>query len=108
MIRHPRVWFAAAAIFSAVNLFGVAYAALAREGPHTAIHVALLIPGLWAMWVVGPAARRRAAGREPAVDERIEYLQQSVDAVALEVERLGEKQRFDEKLRVERKPEQAP
>lgn len=108
MIRHPRVWFVAAAIFSAVNLLGIGFAAAAREGPHAAIHVALLIPGVWAMWLVGPAARRRAAGRQPAVDERIEYLQQSVDAVALEVERLGEKQRFDEKLRVERKPDQAP
>jgi hypothetical protein len=102
------VWFAAAAIFSAVNLFGVVYAGLAREGPHAAIHVALLIPGLWAMWLVGPAARRRAAGREPAVDERIEYLQQSVDALALEVERLGEAQRARERSRVEQIPPLPP
>jgi len=32
----------------------------------------------------------------------MEYLQQSVDAIALEVERIGEKQRFNEKLRAER------
>jgi hypothetical protein len=34
-------------------------------------------------------------------DERLNYLQQSVDAVALEVERIGEAQRFNEKLRGE-------
>jgi hypothetical protein len=37
-------------------------------------------------------------------DPRIDYLQQSVDAVALEVERLGEAQRFQEKLRAEKRP----
>ena len=35
-------------------------------------------------------------------DERLEKLQQSVDAVALEVERIGEAQRFREKLDAQR------
>jgi hypothetical protein len=37
-----------------------------------------------------------------AEQQRIEYLQQSVDAMALELERVGEAQRFADKLRVER------
>jgi hypothetical protein len=36
----------------------------------------------------------------------LSYLQQSVDALALEVERIGEKQRFGEKLRSQ--PETPP
>ena len=35
-------------------------------------------------------------------DSRLDYLQQSVDAVALEVERIGEAQRFNEKLRAQK------
>lgn len=108
MIRHHKAWLVAAAIFSAVNLLGIGFAAAAREGPHAALHLALLVPGLAAIWFLTAARRRHAAAGTPAIDERIEYLQQSVDAVALELERLGEKQRFDEKLRVERKPEEQP
>lgn len=104
MIRHPRVWLGAAAIFSAVNLLGAGYAVALREGPHAALHAALLLPGLVAMWALRGGARRTPHAATPPVDERIEYLQQSVDAVALEVERLGEKQRFDEKLREKRPP----
>ncbi len=104
MIRHPRAWLVVAVLFSAVNLAGAAYAAAMREGPHAALHVALLLPGLLGMWKLRGAVRRSPGIATPAVDERIEYLQQSVDAVALEVERLGEKQRFDEKLREKRPP----
>jgi hypothetical protein len=54
-------------------------------------------------WLVAPWRRpREAEVPRPLSDERIEYLQQSVDAVALEVERLGESQRFNEKLRAVR------
>jgi hypothetical protein len=42
----------------------------------------------------------------PANDPRIEQLQQSVDAIALEVERIAEAQRFTTKLLAER--EQTP
>jgi len=54
-------------------------------------------------WLVAPWRRREEpAPVEQLSDQRIEYLQQSVDAVALEVERLGESQRFNEKLRAVR------
>ena len=40
--------------------------------------------------------------RAQVAEQRIEYLQQSIDAMALELERVGEAQRFSDKLRVER------
>jgi hypothetical protein len=40
--------------------------------------------------------------RAQVAEQRIEYLQQSIDAMALELERVGEAQRFSDKLRVQR------
>ncbi len=45
---------------------------------------------------------RRQPRALPAEDPRIEQLQQSVDAIALEVERIAEAQRFTTRLLVER------
>ncbi len=43
----------------------------------------------------GDSGRQR---RDPAVDLRLERIEQAVDAVAIEVERLGESQRYQAKL----------
>ena len=60
------------------------------------------------MWVenetrgqFAPWKRRQPAAPDQLPDARLDYLQQSVDAVALEVERIGEAQRFADKLRAE-------
>lgn len=75
------------------------------EPAHAVAHAALLLVG-YVGWLVGPWRRPQDQSyAQPAAqlpDERIEYLQQSVDAVALEVERLGESQRFNEKLQAVR------
>ena len=49
---------------------------------------------------VSPALRER--------DERLERLEQAVDAIAVEMERVGEGQRFMTKLLAERRAERAP
>jgi hypothetical protein len=47
--------------------------------------------------------RRIAKSPRPRVDDpRLEHLQQSVDAIAIEVERIAEAQRFTAKLLAER------
>jgi hypothetical protein len=72
------------------------------ESMHALAHAVLLLVG-YVGWLVAPWRRREEpAPVEQLSDQRIEYLQQSVDAVALEVERLGESQRFNEKLRAVR------
>ena len=71
--------------------------------------VSVIIVGLvGALSLIGVVVVRgvtRAARRPPAPqldDQRLEQLQQSVDAIAVEVERIAEAQRFSAKLLVER------
>lgn len=102
MTRRSKLWRVAAGLFVVINLGGAVYAAALGEGLHAATHVVLLVVGLvgYLMWRLARAQRQALPSAELA-DPRIEYLQQSVDAIALEVERIGEKQRFTDKLRVE-------
>jgi hypothetical protein len=102
MTRRAKVWLVVADIFAVVNLAGAGIAAAQGELLHTTVHLGLLGLGLYMMWRVGTVRR----GQEPAhavLDAaRLEQLQQSVDAIALEVERIGESQRFNAKLQAER------
>lgn len=106
MSRPSKKWRVAAAAFILINLGGAGYAAAMGEWVHAAVHVGLLIGG-YLMWPLVPGAQEQDLPQAELADGRIEYLQQSVDAIALEVERIGEAQRFNEKLRAERveKPE---
>ena len=102
MIRRSILWRAGAALFIVVNAGGAILAAAMGEQLHTAGHVVLLILGLGAYTVWRGAPRRQDLESSRQADERLDYLQQSVDAIALEVERIGEAQRFSDKLRAER------
>ncbi len=84
-----------------MNVAGVGWAIANREASHAALHVGLLIGGYIA-WRLLPWGQMRKAPHAQPVDERVEYLQQSVDAMALEVERIGEAQRYSDKLRAAR------
>ena len=101
MVRRSRLWRWAAGAFVVINVLGAAFAIAMGEPMHAAGHAVMLTLGYLA-WLLMPGRR----GQDPAdparsqlPDERIEYLQQSVDALALEAERIGEGKRFDEKLR---------
>jgi hypothetical protein len=101
MTRRSRLWRAAAGFFLFINVAGAAYAIAMGEGMHALVHAVLLTLalGAYSTWRVSrPVA---VAETSRLSDDRLEYLQQSVDALALEVERIGEAQRFKEKLRVE-------
>ena len=101
MSRGRTIWKAAAIVFTVVNLIGLGMAVGAQEQMHSAIHVVLSLVGAFAVWRLSS----RSAVMEPALDTlaepRLEALQQSVDAIALEVERIGEAQRFNAKLQAE-------
>jgi hypothetical protein len=104
MIRRSRLWPAVVALFIFINVAGAAFAIAMGQSMHALAHAALLLVG-YVGWLVAPWRRREEPAPAPSPqlsDDRIEYLQQSVDAVALEVERLGEAQRFNEKLRAVR------
>lgn len=101
MTRRSKLWLAAASLFALVNAAGAGFAGALEQGEHAAAHVVLLFVGVYAMWrIISRAGPGSPAMHEDA--ERLEQLQQSVDAIAVEVERIGEAQRFSAKLHGER------
>jgi threonine/homoserine/homoserine lactone efflux protein len=108
MTRRATIWMAVAGLFTVINLGGAVYAGFLKEQAHAMIHVVLTIGGAYLMWRIAARARENsmensmlgAAGMP--TEARLEQLQQSIDAVALETERIGEAQRFAEKLRAEK------
>jgi len=102
MAGSKRTWTVVAVLFTVVNVAAAIYAAWLSEQMHAAGHVAASFLGVyWVRWLNRGQPER---GESTATLEasRIEALEQSIDAVALEVERLGEAQRFAEKLHAER------
>ena len=106
MIKRSKLWRLAVGAYLFINVAGLLYAWRMDEEMHAMAHLFLLLLGV-AGYIGWRIARRgmpqedhlpRAQGAE----QRIEDLQQSIDAMALELERVGEAQRFSDKLRVER------
>ena len=102
MTRRSTLWRVVAGVYVFINVAGMIWALFSENDVnHALVHAGLLVAGFVA-WRA-PWRQQPEAPHVPKLDEqRIEYLQQSVDAIALEVERIGEKQRFSDKLRVER------
>lgn len=104
MTRSSKIWKWAAGLYAFINLGGLAFAAAQGEEMHAMMHLFLILLGLAAL--VGWKLARRTPRQEPSRalpgDERLEYLQRSVDAMALEVERIGEAQRFSDRLRTDK------
>jgi hypothetical protein len=102
MTRRSKLWLVLAALFTLLNLAGVPMAAAAGERLHTAAHVGLMLLGAFLVWRLAPRAGRKDPVMLEPTEERLERLQQSMDAVALEVERIGEAQRYSARLQAER------
>jgi hypothetical protein len=102
MTRRAKVWLAVADVFIVVNLAGAWLAARQGELLHTTVHVGLVAFGSYLVWRLAALRRRQEPPIDPVAAERLEQLQQSVDAIALEVERIGESQRFSARLEAER------
>lgn len=62
----------------------------------------IVVASKWAL----AATKRREQLPSPYTDGRLEQLQQSIDAIAIEVERIAEAQRFSAKLLAGREAEQ--
>jgi hypothetical protein len=97
-MAQRRLWSVAAWIFIVINVGGGLYAAATGEWDHAAVHVVLTFAGLYAAGRVS----RRTPGPESVADrdteQRMRRLQQSLDVIAVEVERIGEAQRFAAKI----------
>jgi len=110
MARRSTVWRVIAALFSITNLAAAVYAVMVGEATHAAVHVVLMFLGPFVAWPHTPQAGPWPEGlpRAQDVDARLEYLQQSVDAIALEVERIAEAQRYSLQLEAERARRSSP
>jgi hypothetical protein len=101
MTGRSRLWLGLASVFTLVNAGGAVFAAAEAEALHTAVHVVLLAVGVYAVWL-SQRARRQDPPSLQSADAHLEQLEHSVEAIALEVERIGEAQRFMVKLQQER------
>jgi hypothetical protein len=99
MTRRSK-WLVAASIFTLINLGGAPFAFAGGEMLHGATHVVLTVVGAFFVWRF--ASRREQVSAVEQTDERFDHLQQSVDAIALDVERIGEAQRYIAKLAKQR------
>jgi hypothetical protein len=99
--RRAKVWRVIAALFTVINVGGAGIAILSGEPLHAALHVALLI-ATYVVWRLVSRRHQRELPDAQPVDERLEHLQQSLDAIALDVERIGEAQRYAMKVVSER------
>ena len=103
MSRRSKLWGWAAGLYAFINLGGLGYAAAEGEEMHAMLHLFLLLIALagFVGWWFARRTQRETPSQPQLPDARVEYLQQSVDAMALELERVGEAQRFSDKLRAE-------
>lgn len=100
MTRRTKFWLAAT-VFTVINAAGGVYAAVTGEALHAGSHFFLAGVGAYLMWRLAPIrTTARSGGNELSSedDDRMTHLEQSIDAVAIEVERLGEGQRFMTRL----------
>ena len=99
MARWSRLWRNALTIFALINVAGLIIALVGGEMMHATVH-ALLLAGTLVAWQTSSSQPRQAEqpASIPQLDSQLDHLQQSVDAIALEVERIGEAQRFAAKI----------
>ncbi len=106
MTRRSKVWLVVAVLFTFLNFVGGVFAAARGELLHTGIHAGLLLLG--AYLVRRLASRRDVRAHPRELTDRLTHLEQSVDAVAIEVERIGEGQRFLTRVLTEHGTPRAP
>ena len=100
MTKRIKLWFYGSLLFALLNVGGAVFAADVSGDPaHVATHVFLAFLGLYVAWRVRrPRAGPEAPQAAPLFDERLERIEQSLDAIAVEVERVEEGQRYVMKL----------
>jgi hypothetical protein len=100
MTWRSNLWRVLVGLYIVVNAGGAVYAADAGEPLHAGVHVGLLLAAYLVWLARRPEGRTFWNGRRsiPApqheLSDRLERLEQSLDAVAIEIERIGEGQRF--------------
>ena len=98
MASRHRILRAAALTFVIGNAAGVIFAVIRGELTHAATHAALIM-AMFAFWPEAPQAIEPTGTTAlPQMDSHLDRVQNAVDRVALEVERIGEGQRYVTKV----------
>jgi len=99
--KRTGIWVGVATLFTLLNTFSAGL--YLSDRMHGGSHAALAALGVyWVYWLLARAWRQQRPALAPG-EERLERLQQSMDAVAIEVERIGEASRYSAKLEAEKK-----
>ena len=99
MIKRGVVLRAAAVIFIVGNAAAAVYHVAIGEVSAATAHAGLAVGSLLLWLTVSSRKSEPEYTADPQrIDSQLDHLQQSVDAIALEVERLGEGQRFAVKV----------
>ena len=111
MARRSIRWLLVAALFTLVNVAGLAFALFPFEKAHAIAHLTLVAAGLLWVWELmsrnEPSLTPADAAMELAAAERLEQLERSLGTIADEVDRIGEGQRQLVRLEQERIEEQS-
>ena len=99
MAERSRWWRIAAAVFVVGNVAAAIYHVAIGETGAAAGHAGVAV-GTVMFWLTVFSRKNEPehASAPPQIDSQLDHLQHSVDAIALEVERLGEGQRFAQKI----------
>jgi hypothetical protein len=104
MARSSRFWRIGAAVYFFINAGGAVFAAAQGETMHAFAHIALLVVGVGVYGLLrlksDPVEQETVAAEQ--ANQRISHLEQSLNSIALNVERIGEAQRFEKKILEER------
>jgi hypothetical protein len=93
MTRRSKIWLAVDAIFIVANVVGGISAIANGEVRHAGGHLVLVALGVAVAWLFAPKDAVDIASTADLTDS-LTRLQHSLDAVAVEVERIGEGQRY--------------
>jgi len=104
MSRRFGPWRLGAALYFFINGAGAIWAAANGEVMHTWAHVALLLigAGVYAVWRPGAQPQEEDLRAVAEASQRVAHLEQSLNSIALNVERIGEAQRYERKILEER------
>jgi hypothetical protein len=99
-MRRRAPWLVVAGVFTAINVAGGVYALFQGEMMHALSHAVLTVVGIG--WMLRLAMREEGFAAAALPNQRVEQLQQSVDNLAVQVERIGEAQRYLAKVAADR------
>ena len=107
MPRRSTVWRAVIGAFTLINFGGFIYAGFMGEPMHAAVHAILTVLGAVAFGVLQIRSAPQGGALPQETAERLKNLEQSVDALAIGIERVGEAQRYQTKI-LDEKAKDAP